>query len=174
MTPDEFSCSLPRHNIVNPAVLGEPEEGKRWNRIATRVQAAFAVVKRNEASILIKFDGARENGEIFTVVSWPTKDVDAFSRTDSSDLEEALTRVLDADVADMTLPEQDFVGALQAFESMARRGYIVLVQLLPNADGVDFDVVSTRGGPTAGVVRRRGPVLSEIAPEIIAEAERAV
>jgi hypothetical protein len=164
---------LPRNNIVNPGAPEESDEGKRWTRIAMRVQAAFAVVKRNEASILIKFDGARENGEIFTVVNWPTKDVDAFSRMDSSDLEEALTRVLEADVADMTLPEQDFVGPLQAFESMARRGYIVLVQLLPNADGVDFDVISTRGGPTAGVVQRRGPVLSAIAPEIIAEAERA-
>jgi hypothetical protein len=158
---------------VNPGASEASEQSEYWSLVARRVQAAFAVVRRNEASILIKFDGARENGEIFTVVNWPTKDVDAFSRMDSSDLEEALTRVLEADVADMTLPEQDFVGALQAFESMARRGYIVLVQLLPSADGVDFDVVSTRGGPTAGVVRRRGPVLSKIAPEIIAEAERA-
>jgi len=171
--PDEFSCSLPRNNIVNPGAFEESEEGKRWKRIATRVQAAFAVVKRNEASILIKFDGARENGEIFTVVNWPTKDVDAFSRTDSSDLEGALTRVLEAGIADMTLPEQDFAGPLREFELLARRGYIVCVRMLPNADGVDFEVILIRDGPKSPSVRRLGPVLSEIAPYIIAEAERA-
>lgn len=171
--PDESSCSLPRNNIVNPGAPEESEEGKRWTRIAMRVQAAFAVVKRNEASILIKFDGARENGEIFTVVNWPTKDVDAFSRMDSSDLEEALTRVLEADVADMTLPEQDFVGPLQAFEMLARRGYIVCVRMLPNADSVDFEVILMRDGPKSASVQRLGPVLSVMAPDIVIQAERA-
>jgi len=158
---------------VNPAALGESQEGERWNRIARRVQAAFAVVRRNEASILIKFDGARENGKIFTVVNWPTKDVDAFSRMNSSNLEEALTRVLESDIADMTIPEQDFVGPLQAFELLARRGYIVCVRMLPNADSVDFEVILMRDGPESASVRRLGPVLSAIAPEIVIEAERA-
>ena len=158
---------------MNPGASEASEQSEYWNRISRRVQAAFSVVKRNEASILIKFDGARENGKIFTVVNWPTKDVDAFSRTDSSDLEEALTRVLEADVADMTLPEQDFVGPLQAFELLARRDYIVCVRMLPNADSVDFEVILMRDGPESASVRRLGPLLSAIAPEIVIEAERA-
>lgn len=92
---------------------------------------------------------------------------------DSSDLEEALTRVLEADVADMTLPEQDFVGPLQAFEMLARRGYIVCVRMLPNANSVDFEVIRMRGGPESPSLRRLGPVLSAIAPDIVIEAERA-
>ena len=156
---------------MNPGASEASEPSEYWNRIAMRVQAAFAVVKRNEASILIKFDGARENGKIFTVVNWPTKDVDAFSRMNSNDLEDALTRVLEADVTDMTPPEQDFIGPLRQFELLARRGYIVCVRMLPNADSVDFEVILMRDGPESASVRQLGPVLSTIATGIVIEAE---
>ena len=156
---------------MNPGASEASEQSEYWNRISRRVQAAFSVVKRNEASILIKFDGARENGKIFTVVNWPTKDVDAFSRINSNDLEDALTRVLEAEVTDMTLPEQDFIGPLRQFELLARRGYIVCIRMLPNANSVDFEVILMGDRPESASMRRFGPVLSTIATSIVVEAE---
>jgi hypothetical protein len=44
----------------------QTEETNRWNRTGSHVQRACALVERDATWVLIKFDGLRDNGNIYT------------------------------------------------------------------------------------------------------------
>lgn len=148
------------------------ERMDRWNRISMLVGAACAVVERDGTDVLIKFDGERDNDEIYTVV------VDfggaTSSRADSSDLEEILSRVFETGTSGATLPTEDFAEPLRAFDMLAKRGLVVGLVILRDGAHLKFEVFLSRGDKTSEAIQRRGPVFTEVARQVIRYAEQTV
>ncbi|QDE39737.1 hypothetical protein FIV34_11235 [Luteibacter pinisoli] len=62
------------------------QEALDWNKAAEYVLSAEAIAKREHAGALIKFDGERTNGKIYTVLLDGFRGQDLFFRMDTSDL----------------------------------------------------------------------------------------
>jgi hypothetical protein len=136
------------------------------------VRAACAVVDTDGTDVLIKFDGERDNDEIYTVVldfGGPTS-----SREDSSDLEEILSRLFGAGISGTTPPTEDFAEPLRTFDMLAKRGFVVGLVILRDGAHLEFEVFMSRGDKTSKAMQRRGPVFSEVAAQIIEQAGHAL
>ena len=163
----------------------ETEVTDYWNRIAMHVRGACALVARDARPVLVKFDGERDNGEIYTVVRYAVTDDEAIfirngsradeatHRTDSDDLEEALLRVLPAGESGTMATADDIAGTLRMFDSLARRGFVICVYITRNSDDVEFDVYLTAGVESSGHARKVGDVLSDVAAEVLRQCGEA-
>jgi hypothetical protein len=152
-----------------PETMDEVEEVERWNRIAMHVRSACVIAERDGKDVLIKFDGARDNGYIYTVVT----DVrgDTAYRMNSINLEEALSQMLGSGVADVTLPKEDFADTLRTFNVLSTRGFVISVIISHDGEHLKFDTFLSGGGKSFATVREQGPVLKDIAAKIVREAE---
>jgi hypothetical protein len=148
-----------------PVTTREAQEIERWNRISTLVRAACAVVERAGTEVLIKFDGARDNDKIYTVV------LDfggvASSREDSSDLEETLSRLFGTGISGATSPTEEFAERLRSFDLLAKRGFVVGLVILRDGAHLAFEVFLSRNDRTFEPMQRRGKVFAEVADETI-------
>jgi hypothetical protein len=155
---------------VNSEATTGTEETERWNRIATLAQGACAIVARDGKDVLIKFDGGRDNGDIYTVVLDVARE--GAVRVDSDDLEKALSHVLGPDIEGVTLLGEDLAGTLRRFDLLARRGFIINIRILQDGERLSFEVFLSRLGRTFTTVLQQGPVLQDVAAEIVRQAER--
>jgi hypothetical protein len=149
-------------STVSDATGSETEVTAYWNRIATYVRGACALVERDGRPVLVKFDGMRENGKIYTVVRDAvtyddaafirngSKAEEAFFRADSSDLEDALSRVLGPDITATTSPTDELAQTLRTFDSLAKRGFIIGMRIVQNDGRVNFDLFLSRGSASLG------------------------
>jgi hypothetical protein len=145
---------------------------EHWKRVSMHVRAACAVVESDGKDVLIKFDGERDNDEIYTVVldfGGPTS-----SREDSSDLGEILSRLFGAGISGTTLPTEYFAEPLRSFDMLAKRGFVVGLIILRNGAHLEFEVFMSRGDTTSEAMQRRSPVFAEVAAQIIENAGHAL
>jgi hypothetical protein len=147
---------------------------ERWNRIALHVRAACALVERDGTWILIKFDGLRDNGKIYTVMVDGAGDVDAIVRIDSGDLEETLSKMFGTVTAATEVHAEDFVAPLRSFDLLARRGFVLSLRILREQESLEFEVYLSREGNSPRQSRICGPVLKDVAAEIIQQSEQAL
>jgi len=147
------------------ASASQTEELERWNRIAMHVHAAVAVVERDGKDVLIKFDGARDNDKIYTVVL----DFGGLtsSRTNSSDLEETLSRLFGTGISVATSPTEEFADRLRSFDLLAKRGFVVGLVILRDGAHLAFEVFLSRNDRTFEPMQRRSKVFVEVADETI-------
>jgi hypothetical protein len=150
---------------LTPIATSETDDRERWKRISNHVQKAFAVVQRDGKAILIKFDGERDNGKIYTVV------IDfglvTSSRNDSGDLEDMLSRLFGDDISGATLAADDFAEQLRLFDLLARRGFVVILVIQREGSALEFEVSLSRIDTGFKPMRRNGPAFSDIAAAII-------
>jgi hypothetical protein len=158
---------------MSPPATGQTEETDRWNRIALHVQAACALVERDGAWVLIKFDGLRDNGKIYTVMIDGAGDVDAIVRIDSGDLEETLSKMFQTVTGAMGAHAEDFVAPLRSFDLLARRAFVINLRIFRERESLEFEVYLSREGNSPHQSRICGPVLKDVAAEIIQQAEQA-
>jgi hypothetical protein len=145
---------------------------ERWNRISMHVCTACAVVERDGKNVLIKFDGERDNDEIYTIVldfGGATS-----SRVDSNDLEEALSRLFGAGISGATPPTEDFAEPLRSFDMLAKRGFVVGLIIMRVGQHLEFDIFLSGDDKAPEPMERRGPVFSEVAAQIIEHAGQAL
>jgi hypothetical protein len=149
----------------------EAEEIERWNRISMHVRAACALVERDGKNILIKFDGERENDEIYTIVldfGGATS-----SRVDSNDLEETLSRLFVAGISGATPPTEDFAEALRSFDMLAKQGFVVGLIIMRVGQHLEFEIFLSGDDKAPEPMERRGPIFAEVAAQIIEHAGQA-
>ena len=150
----------------------ETEEMERWHRISMHVRTACSVVERVGTDVLIKFDGARDNDEIYTVVLDVGRETSY--REDSSDLEEALSRFFGASLSGATSPADDFAEPLRSFDLLAKRGFVVGLIIMRVGTHLEFEVFLSRDDKTFEPMKRRGPVFGIVANEIIRYAGQSL
>jgi hypothetical protein len=146
---------------------------EHWNRIALHVQAACALVERDGTWVLIKFDGLRDNGKIYTVMIDGAGDVDAIVRINSGDLAGTLSTMFGTVTTAMEVPAEDFVEPLRSFDLLARRGLVINLRILRERENLEFEVFLSREGNAPRQIRVCGPVLKDVAAEIVQRAEQA-
>jgi hypothetical protein len=156
---------------MNVGPMSDTEETELWSRITRHFRTACAIVEREGKDVLIKFDGGRDNGDIYTVVLNVARE--GAVRVDSNDLEKALSHVLGPDIEGATLPVEDLAGTLRTFDLLARRGFIIVIIIRHDGDCLSFQVFLTRLGRTFATVVQQGPILKDVAAEIVRHAERA-
>lgn len=157
---------------MNHEVMSDTEETERWNRIAMHVREACAAVLRDGKEILVKFDGGRDNGKIYTVVVDLTHE--GASRMDSSNLEDVLSTMLGADISDAAVSDDGFVEPLRRFDFLARRGFIIGVRIQRDGALLNFEIFLTRDDRQFEGMVRHDHVFAKVAAEIIQRAEEAL
>jgi hypothetical protein len=155
---------------LNTGATSKADEIEHWNRIASQVQVACGVVERDGTAILIKFDGGRDNGRIYTVIIDVPDGEYPNTRVNSSNLEDALSRVLGVGISGSTFSAKDFAEALRSFDLLAKRGFVVGLRILRGVAHVEFEVFLLRVDKSLEPMERRGPVFSEVAAQIIEHA----
>ena len=153
-------------------VTGGTDEMERWNRIALHVQAACALVEREGTWVLIKFDGLRDNGKIYTVMIDGAGDVDAIVKINSSDLEETLSKMFGNVAAATEVRAEDFAEPLRSFDLLARRAFVISLRILREPENLEFEVFLSQEGNAPRQSRICGPVFKDVAAEILRYADQ--
>lgn len=155
---------------MNSEATTGTEETEHWNRVAMLVRAACAAVRREGKDILIKFDGGRDNDEIYTVVLDVARER-AF-RMDSSNLEDALAKVLEISIADVAVPADDFAELLHTFDLLARQGFIIGIRIQRDTEQLNFEAFLSREDKPFQAEMLNGSVFAEVAAEVIRQAQQ--
>ncbi|MGF6712710.1 hypothetical protein QFZ41_003674 [Luteibacter sp. W1I16] len=136
----------------------ESDESAKWKRASALIGVAYALTCREDVEILLKVDGRRDNGRIYTLVVWNRKDDEATFRKDGEDIGELL-RSLNSDPSEEAFGSQeDYSDVLEAFDRLARQGAVIGVRIWNEEAAPRFEVTvssSKRSGaliPSARIV----------------------
>ncbi|UPG93762.1 hypothetical protein [Luteibacter aegosomatissinici] len=123
-------------------------QGKSWREIAWLFGRAVAYALTT-FPVLIKFDGLRENGKIYTVGIDAFPDYEATRRFDGADLSLILREVFPTDPA--SAPGQDepsivrLADLLAMIDRVARSGCYIAIRIDAAASGGPFEIVMGDG-----------------------------
>jgi hypothetical protein len=120
-----------------------------WTRIAGLVARAEGSVKSTGHAVLIKFDGQRENGEIYTVLVDGDLDSGPRFRTDTSDLEGALNAAFPAAEGAGFYRVDELVELLHTVNASTKHRFFVALRIERVGGASRCDVASS--GPERDV-----------------------
>ncbi|WP_090174885.1 hypothetical protein [Luteibacter sp. UNC138MFCol5.1] len=107
-----------------------------WLLIAKHIEAAKNTVIREHTSALIKFDGERTNGRIYTVIVFGAGSDDHIFQAETSGLEGAVTNAFPVDSDVETSQTVGLADLLRKWDKWARSGLILLLQIFVKDDSV--------------------------------------
>ncbi|WP_426287810.1 hypothetical protein [Luteibacter sp. E-22] len=126
-------------NDVDPSVDPEvsPDD---WLESARHVLAASAIVTREKALVLIKFDGERCNGNLYTV------DIDGSGnglldfRQETSDLSGAVLKAFPLETESDESEAEMLAAVLRKWDAWARAGFVLGLQIFWNGETTFYSV----------------------------------
>lgn len=155
---------------MNPNVYPEVAPGD-WLRLAKHVLAASELVARQKALVLIKFDGERCNGKLYTV------DIDGNGnglldfRQETSDLSGAVSKAFPL-VTDGDESEAEMVATLlRKWDAWARVGYVLGLQIFWNGEATFYSVFILGAHGVFERIGVRGSALLDVMLESVRQFE---
>jgi hypothetical protein len=135
-----------------------------WTKVASHVAAADEIVTRSGTSALIKFDGKRENGKVYTVLV-DSNDEHTGYREESGDLEGAVARAFPAEPALDASAINHLATMLEKLHRWASEGFVVGINIAWIGGSLSYTVfihgehgvfapIYAKGDELVGVVRQ--------------------
>lgn len=112
-----------------------------WQNAALSLLTAIDVVKKEGNGVIVKWDGKRENGKIYTVV-WEGDEANGSRfRSDTDDLEWALRQVVST--YECSTPEQvsQVAACISTIDRAARASHIVSLRMTRSVGGANSRLV---------------------------------
>jgi hypothetical protein len=124
-------------NTVNGARAIAP-----WQRIARLLLNANALVLAQGSGVIVKWDGLRDNGKIYTVVWEGGTDEGPRFRAETDNLESALGPAFSSDTSAELGAMDRLAELLATIDDAARRNLVILIRMTPTPGGVSNHVLA--------------------------------
>jgi len=139
----------------------------RWRRIARLLLHARSLVLTQGSAVIVKWDGHRDTGRIYTVVWEGDADTGSRFRAETDDLEKALIQAFSPDISSEFEATSSIADLLAKIDSAARRHLVVSIRMSRTQDAVNDHLVILGQG-------KRGLVFDHKSESLVAVLREAV
>lgn len=144
---------------------------ERWKRALPLVQQVFALAQRDGLEALLKFDGQRDNGKIYTLVIGPGASDGAARRANSDDIESLISGIGISAVGSAA-PDEELADALGAMEAMARQGAVIALRMWHDEGTAHFEAIEIKGTNSSSPIHIGGTSLKGVAETLAAHGQQ--
>ncbi|WP_448097817.1 hypothetical protein [Luteibacter yeojuensis] len=149
----------------------ESDESAKWKRASALVGVAYALTRREDVEILLKFDGQRDKDRIYTLVVWDRRGDDATFRKDSDDLEDLLCSLNSTSSEESSELHEGYSDVLKAFDELAREGAVIGVRIWSEEAAPRFEVIVSPTEKSHALIQALGSSLNIVAREVFGQCE---
>jgi len=154
-----YDLSLPR--------AAETEIPEQFKRSAALIPVAHALMLRDGVEVLLKFDGQRDNGRLYTLVIGAGRGGQAAFRANASSLEELLGCLHDDDVEPVPMSGADMASQLASLDALARRGDVITLRMGIHEGTAFYEGTRSSVVDPKLFVAFKGPSWKEVAQAIL-------
>lgn len=104
-----------------------------WRRIARLLLTATDMVKQQGSGVILKWDGAREDGKIYTIVWEGDESGGPRFRSDTDDLEVALRQFVSAHECSALQMVPKVAASISTIDRAARASFVISLRMTQSA-----------------------------------------